>query len=90
MANSLAQDFEEFLNHRMDSLTERLRSNYVYNSAKKTLNDCSVKFEDTLSDEQIQAFTKISDCETNIASIAEENAYRAGFSDALHILGGLS
>lgn len=78
MSNSLAQDFDVFINHRMDNLAERLSNNSLYNSAKKTLNDYSAQFEDTMSDEQIQAFNDISDCETNIASIDEENAYRAG------------
>ena len=89
MTNSLVQDFENFISHRMYFLAERLRCNFIHNSAKKTLNDYLVMFEDTLSDEQKQAFNEISDFETNITSIIEENAYRAGFKDALLILVGL-
>ena len=79
--NTLADDFNEFISHRVD----RVESNVPVSQA----NEFADNLKRTLNQEQLNLFMRAFNFEIDKSSILEENAYRQGLIDALQLMGSL-
>ena len=75
--NTLAEDFNEFISARLS---------HIENNARNARNEFVDILERTLNPEQKDLLIEGLDFENHISSIIEENAYRQGILDAIHIM----
>jgi hypothetical protein len=76
--NTLTEDFNKFIGSRLS---------YVDAKIDTPNNEAAHALEQTLNHEQLQFFIQAMDYKDTRNSIIEENAYRQGFIDAIHIMG---
>ena len=76
--NTLADDFNEFVSHRVD----RVESNAPVSQA----NAFADNLKRTLNQEQLNLFMRAFSFEIDKSSILEEYAYRQGFLDGLRLI----
>ena len=76
--NTLTEDFNEFISSRLSYVDAKIDTPH---------NEAAHALEQTLNHEQLQLFIQAIEYNDTRNSIIEENAYRQGFIDAIHIIG---
>lgn len=89
MINSFNNDFQTFVNLRLDSVGEELRHRPEYKRENEIIDKMTQELQKAMSPNMAINLQDIDDSYTAILNMFQDASYRLGFRDALRIIAGL-